>query len=193
MGTPVKLLLSSESARAYLFPQSVKIRGPIRVDPHLSPRPRYRTSCVLYNGPNPVSASRWRLTVRTTSATGESFNMSKEILSGAYFVAVVPSGAQVLPTLPLVGLSNTILFRVVLPHRDGLTLRHWTRPAHRLDLVAPAGYMLPLGDCRGFRALTSSSLPPVPLTRCSTRVDSQARSKILHQKSLKTQPIGQLQ
>jgi hypothetical protein len=42
-----------------------------------------------------------------------------------------------------------------------------------MRLIAPAGFELVEGPCLGFRPLTTSSLPPIPLTQCNTAVGFQ--------------------
>lgn len=137
----------------------------------------YQVVCLVYNGPEPRPASRWALTLVTTNPRGKTFRFSREFISREYFVAAVFAGAQVTPTMPVLGRWQTIFVKVALPIRDGSALLHWTAPARRLALVAPPGFNVPHGACRGFRPLTNSDLPPRPLSQCWTGAeDSQVLS-----------------
>ncbi|CAE8669160.1 unnamed protein product [Polarella glacialis] len=129
------------------------------------PRTRYRLSCLIYNGPIPVSYSRWRLGVEVQVAN-ETFSFASNLTSTNYLVSVPLAAAQIVPTLPLLGRWQTIFVRVVLPVRDGVSLIHWTSGAWRLLMTAPLGYELPEGSCPGFFPLTESALPPLPLSSC---------------------------
>lgn len=138
--------------------------------PHLP----YRAVCWIYNGPRSAPYSQWRLQVTSENAAGERFVSSRTFTSHTYFVATMLAGAQVMPTMPVLGRWQAIFVRADTPVDDGITLRHWTSASHHLRLSAPTGFGLPQGPCLGFKPLTSSAMPPAPLSRCSTTVGAQA-------------------
>lgn len=133
------------------------------------PHMRYRTTCLIYNGMRAAPTSIWRLTMTTEPATfaDSPLVLTRTFTLSDYVVVARMSGAQILPTLPLLGRMQAVFIRFTLPEDDGITLSHWVDAARHVRVQAPAGFEAYRGPCIGYRPFTSSAMPPLPLSRCA--------------------------
>ena len=83
------------------------------------PRTKYRTSCLIYNGPQGYGHSSFILSVFSKD---DNLGFSRAFRSNVWFVATAFSQAQVTAMNPLLGKRQTIFVRVDIMTRDSLTL-----------------------------------------------------------------------